>query len=122
MLSMRFLMRLPAWVLCGLVCAVLAVPAGAQTTRQPERGTSASPSGRIAQGPSQGPVRNNPAPQPPFPPLPEDHQKYLDEILRYWEQSSSDTKRYQCNFERWEYEPVFGPRNTYKTFSMGVIK
>ena len=61
-------------------------------------------------------------PQPPFGPLPPEHEKYLDQILEYWEFSSSKIERYRCRFHRWEYDPVFGPRDTYKTLSEGVIK
>ena len=135
---MRFIRRLAAVLFCGLGCIVLASPASAQGTRPAEtkgnpgsgvKTAQAKPLGPEAprQGnpsrPATGSVGNSSsAPQPPFPPLPEDHQKYLDDILRFWEQSSSDTKRYTCKFERWEYEPVFGPPDTYKTYSTGVIK
>jgi TIGR03009 family protein len=43
-------------------------------------------------------------------PLPDDHAKYLDDILKYWEQKSDTVERYQCKFKRWEYDPVFGPK------------
>lgn len=58
----------------------------------------------------------------PFPPLSAEHQKYLDQILRYWEFSSSKIKRYRCDFTRLEYDPVFGPKKWYKTKSEGAIK
>lgn len=47
--------------------------------------------------------------QAPFPALPAAHQAYLDQVLNYWEQSSSKIKRYRCKFTRWQYDPVFGP-------------
>ena len=53
---------------------------------------------------------------PDWLPLPADHQKYLDEILKYWEHTTSKTQRYRCKFKRWEYQPKL------KTYSEGVIK
>ena len=35
---------------------------------------------------------------------------------------SSQTNRYRCTFKRWEYDPVFGPKEAAKTYSEGVIK
>ena len=39
-----------------------------------------------------------------------------------WERRSQSVVRYRCTFRRWEYDPVFGPRDTFKTYSEGVIK
>lgn len=58
----------------------------------------------------------------PFPPLEPEHQRYLDDILRYWEKSSSSIQRYKCKFQRWEYDPVFGPRDTHVSYSTGIIQ
>lgn len=65
-----------------------------------------------------------PALEPPFGPLTPEHQKYLDEILGFWEHRSSQIERYRCKFQRWEYDPVFGPKDPSiaKTYSLGVIK
>jgi TIGR03009 family protein len=76
---------------------------------------------------AQAPLRAAPAAQPampqePFAPLPAEHQKFLDDVLRLWEQRSQAVQRYRCTFKRWEYDPVFGPRDTFKTYSEGVIK
>lgn len=60
--------------------------------------------------------------QAPFPPLSPEHQKFLDDVLRLWEQRSQSIQRYRCTFKRWEYDPVFGPRDTFKTYSEGVIR
>jgi TIGR03009 family protein len=62
------------------------------------------------------------APRVPFPPLTPDEQKYLDEVLKYWEFSSNKIELYRCQFQRWEYDPVFGPRDTFKTYSAGEIR
>lgn len=61
-------------------------------------------------------------PRQPFPPLEPEHQKYLDDILKYWEKSSSAIQRYWCKFQRWEYDPVFGPKDVHSTFSTGIIQ
>jgi TIGR03009 family protein len=63
-----------------------------------------------------------PAVQPPFPPLSAGQQQFLDNVLKFWEQRSQAIERYRCTFRRWEYDPVFGPRDTFKTFSEGQIK
>ena len=64
-----------------------------------------------------------PAPMAPnWIPLAPNHQQYLDQLLTFWEQKSSQTNRYRCTFKRWEYDPVFGPKDTFKTYSEGVIK
>ncbi len=60
--------------------------------------------------------------QPKWSPLPPDHQKYIDQVLQYWEYKSSQVKRYRCVFRRWEYDHVFGPKNTFKTYSEGNVK
>jgi len=90
---------------CLAPCAIQ--PAVAQTDHYP---------GPSRRGEAQG------EPQAPFGPLSPEHQQYLDQILEYWEYSSSKIERYRCRFQRWEYDPVFGPRDTHKTFSEGVIK
>lgn len=70
----------------------------------------------------QGPAANGPAPNraasgvPDFVPLAAEHAKYLDDILKFWEHTTSKTERYRCVFNRWEYEPKL------KTYSEGVIK
>jgi TIGR03009 family protein len=69
------------------------------------------------------------APQAPkWIPLPAEHEKYLDQVLGYWQNSSSKIKRYRCKFTRWEYDGVFMTRDPKtgdmpaKTQSLGVIK
>ena len=51
-------------------------------------------------------------------------QKHLDQVLKYWEFKSTKVKTYQSVFTRWEYDPVFGPKNPKhpKTISTGVIR
>jgi len=112
---------------CATLSAQATRPSGTTGGKVPSVKTAQVPLGPAApsQGgiPRQGGAPTVPAtPRAPFAPLAEDHQKYLDDILKFWEQSSSDIKRYTCKFERWEYEPVFGPPDTYKTYSTGNIK
>jgi len=45
---------------------------------------------------------------PPFQLSPVE-QQFVDQILEMWEDSSSKIKTFDCRFERWEYDPVFGP-------------
>lgn len=65
---------------------------------------------------------------PKWIPLPPDHEKYLDQVLGYWQESSGKIKRYRCKFTRWEYDGVFMARDPKtgempaKTQSTGVIK
>lgn len=42
-----------------------------------------------------------------FWPLDADHQRYLDQVLDYWQQSSGQIKQYTCDFQRWDYDPTF---------------
>lgn len=58
-----------------------------------------------------------------------EHARYLDSVLNYWEKSSSQIKLYECNFTRWQYDPVFArvvdPKTGHlmaKTIASGVIK
>jgi TIGR03009 family protein len=65
------------------------------------------------------------APQAPaWIPLPVEHQKYVDDVLNYWESRSNEIKTYKSAFQRWEYDPVFGPKDpqTAKNFSEGIIQ
>jgi len=41
---------------------------------------------------------------PAWIPLSAEHEKYLDQVLRYWEYNSSKIERYQCEFNRWIYD------------------
>jgi TIGR03009 family protein len=45
---------------------------------------------------------------PPFQ-LNETDQAYVDQILQMWENTSKEIKTFDSPFERWEYDPVFGP-------------
>lgn len=61
---------------------------------------------RVAIGPA--PAAAAPVPQAPhWFPQPAEHQKYVADVLKFWEQSSSKIDRYRCKFRRWEYDPDF---------------
>ena len=60
--------------------------------------------------------------QPAWFPLAAEHQKWVDDVLAYWEFSSVKIERYRCEFERFQYDPIFGPRGTPKTISKGLIQ
>lgn len=117
-------------------------PQPANAIKEPGKGTAPAagqqqqqqmplPVGRVVplQPGQAGPVQA-PAPlrAPSWFPLEEEHQKYLDEILLYWEQKSDVVERYQCNFKRWDYDPVFGPKpgadgiDVPKSYSEGVLR
>ena len=70
---------------------------------------------------AQGPA----APRVPVAPfeLTPPQETYLNQILEYWEFKSRQVERFRCKFTRWEYDPVFGPRDPYtaKTESVGTI-
>lgn len=42
--------------------------------------------------------------QPEGFPLTADHEKYLGELLSYWEQNSQRVEKYKCSFRRYEYD------------------
>jgi TIGR03009 family protein len=60
----------------------------------------------------------------PFPPLDAQQQQYLDRALQAWEQHSAKIQNYSCELERWEYDPIFGPRDPReaKSYSKGILK
>jgi len=70
-----------------------------------------------AQVPNQG---HQVAVQPPFT-LDTQQQKAVDDVLKFWEKQTKRILRYRCQFQRWEYDPVFGPPKTFKTYSKGEI-
>ncbi|MEM9352605.1 MAG: TIGR03009 domain-containing protein [Planctomycetota bacterium] len=81
---------------------------------QPEQGpttqgpTTAGPTTPQQAGQLGQPAAAPAAPGPPFR-LSEVEQEFVDQILVMWENNSQQVKTFTCNFERWEYDPVFGP-------------
>lgn len=57
---------------------------------------------------------------PPFT-LSSFEQEQLDRVLAAWEQRSSKIKTFECDFTRWEFDPVWGPPDKPKRISRGKI-
>ena len=57
---------------------------------------------------------------PPFM-LSDSDQAYVDQILQMWENTSKDIKTFDSPFERWEYDPVFGPADAPAIKSKGQL-
>ncbi len=98
-----------------LVLLLLAQSADAQqqlSTPKPQQSTSAGVQQQEARGV-----------QPPaFLPLSEKHQQYIQRVLMYWQSHTEKIDHYRSNFERWQFDTVYGPRNTFKTFSTGKVR
>jgi TIGR03009 family protein len=69
-----------------------------------------------AQGQPVPPPQQAVAPQQPAPPqappgfqLNQLEQTYLDSVLKTWELQSGTINTFKCDFERWEFNPTFGP-------------
>ena len=61
--------------------------------------------------------------QPPsFLPLSEKHEEYIQRVLLYWQNHTEKIDHYRSDFERWQFDTVYGPRNTFKTFSTGKVR
>lgn len=88
--------------------------AGQLPPRQPLRGA----------GPPLQPRVDGPPQQPTWFPLDPNIQGWVDKVLAEWEETSSQVRYFECSFQRWEFEPVFGPRDgkTPKSYATGVIK
>ncbi|MCH2114673.1 MAG: TIGR03009 domain-containing protein [Pirellulales bacterium] len=71
------------------------------------------PEARSAQQAEPAGQLGPPAAQPGFggPPFQLDRveQQFVDQILHMWETESAKIKTFDCQFERWEYDAVFGP-------------
>jgi TIGR03009 family protein len=59
---------------------------------------------------------------PTFIPLAVDHVTYVDKVLLYWQQRTEKVQLYRTKFQRWQFDTVYGPANTFKTFSTGKIQ
>ena len=52
-----------------------------------------------------------------------EQQKWIDQVLKYWEARSDKVNTFSCKFERWEYNPAFvRDPNTPWTQAKGEIK
>ena len=82
--------------------------------------------GQPAQGDEQQNLEPAPntlvLPQAPFPPMDPPLQKYLDDVLGYWEKSTSDIQRYSCSFKRWQFDPAQTKADFHYTYGEGIIR
>lgn len=60
--------------------------------------------------------------QPNWIPLSAENQKFVDDVLRVWEQKSSSVERFRCNFTRFRYLPAFGPYVTNQDGKPGELR
>ncbi len=60
--------------------------------------------------------------RPPFDPLNDSLQKYLDDVLNLWETKTAAIKRYQCNFKRWIFDPAQNTGNDAAAKGEGAIR
>jgi TIGR03009 family protein len=86
---------------------------------------SPTASGNVSSnGPSQGlavsPQSSGNVVPPPFVLSPAE-QEQLDRVLAAWEERSSRIKTFECEFTRWEFDPVWGPPNQPKRIVRGRI-
>jgi len=97
--------------LCCSTSAQTAEPAQPRLTRLPVAQIAKTPAVDSA-APQAGQAPRAPAQRgligPPFQITPVE-QQFVDQILQMWENESSKIKTYSSRFERWEYDPVFGP-------------
>jgi TIGR03009 family protein len=77
---------------------------------------------RVANVQQQGVPRAQGPAQPRWMPISQKHQKYIDDLLFFWEKKSAQINRYRCRFQRWQFDPVFGPHETYYTYSVGTVQ
>lgn len=104
-------------------------PAGAAPALGPQRVAQLpDASGQVAPAANSAQLAPATPKQPDWFPLPPDHAQYLDKVLQFWQFRTEKIQQYQCDFTRWEYDPVFGPRNPAngeliaKTESAGEVK
>lgn len=101
---------------------------------QPARRNRAAGDSQAARGDTpkplgpQAPIARLPLP-PPFVPLPPEEEKFIDNLLTWWESQSKKIKRYRCDFVKREYDTVTGPAVNpqsgelpAKTISYGKIR
>ena len=86
-------------------------PSIPQVARQQQNTLSQPPSGGAPTDPTAGQPVAQPVAQPIGPPfqLSEVEAQFVDQVLVMWENESSKINTYNCEFDRWEYDPVFGP-------------
>ncbi len=108
------------WLLIVVSCCPAQQPQQTQPTRQSQPQQSARVQGQSGQG---QPNQAEQAIQPPaFLPLSQKHQEYIQRVLLHWQNHTEKIDHYRSDFERWQFDTVYGPRNTFKTFSTGKVR
>ncbi len=127
-------------VCCTCVALFIANTAPAQTIQGPApapRAAAQAPAGPARQitpivEPAGAPL--GPAIQPQIAPIPRQpdwvgqmspaEQKWIDDVLKFWESSSEKIKLFECKFNRWDYDGGFVANGKMqpRTFAEGSIK
>lgn len=105
---------------------VTAVPVSQPDVSQAQ--AMGAPLAQVASVPAQPPAEGT-TPTPPAQPatlgppfqLSDVEQQFVDQILQMWENKSNEVKTFDCKFNRWEYDPVFGPANDPSIKSKGQL-
>lgn len=139
---MRKLPGLSMLVVFLATAAMAQAPTGPwRGSPQPQDGRYARPAGQpTAPGQPVGPAvptlqRRPPAGQPQYPAqagqalgprapfqLNPQQQAQVDQVLAAWEARSSNIKRFESGFTRFEYDPVFGDERTPRFVEQGELK
>lgn len=104
--------------------------AGEQPVREPG---STTPGTKGVAGPARPPaavMQDQPPQAPKWYPLAPNVQQWVDEVLVAWEKTSEQIAAFKCDFQRWDHDPVFGPKDangnpdtkTPATYGEGVIQ
>ena len=72
--------------------------------------------------PQPGMQRPVPPPLPPGFPLTQQEQGEVDQVLVLWEKRNRDVKTFDCRFERWVYDTVFGKPDEARFVELGVLR
>jgi TIGR03009 family protein len=97
-----------------------------QTVQQAQATAPIVQPGGVAPGPVAQPIA------PAMPQQPEwagrmtlEEQKWIDDVLRFWESRSDKVKLFECKFQRWDHDGGFSDANQKwhpRTYAEGVVK
>jgi TIGR03009 family protein len=68
------------------------------------------------------PAETAPPGTAPFGTLPPDHQKYLEDVLRFWEQKAASITRYAASFTCWEFDPAKTTADFHFSYAVGTLR
>jgi TIGR03009 family protein len=100
----------------SLLAIVCFVPLSSPVAVGQQTGNQAAPTNQQAQ------PQANAAPQRPFPPLSQQEQAKLNQVLLGWQQQSQSTKTLECDFERWHFDLLAAPAGIHAHKAKGSIK